>query len=191
MYSPVLVDAPFDTPVSLDEVKAQLDLGYEAKDAYITTLLAAAVNYLDGYSGVLGRCMVSQSWRQDFDDFSSCLNLPQVPVSEITSVTYIDTDGATQVVDPSDYQLVSKVAEAYVIFDSDYTLPALNVDGPSVSVTYVAGFGDAEAVPAVMKQIIFLLVRHWFDNPSAVVVGVPAQAMPFAIDALIGQARKL
>lgn len=191
MYLPVLITAPDDpNPVTLAEVKAQLDISYTDKDALITTLLAAAVNYLDGYSGVLGKCILSQTWRQDYDDFASCLHLPQGPVSSITSVKYIDTDGGEQTVAAADYNLVTKVGGSYVLFDSDYSFPSLNTDEPAVKVTYVAGYANAAAVPAVIKQIIFLLVRHWFDNPSAVSVGVIAQQMPMAIDALIGQARK-
>jgi uncharacterized phiE125 gp8 family phage protein len=46
-------------------------------------------------------------------------------------------------------------------------------------------------VPAPIKQAIALLARHWFDNPTAVVVGVPAQTMPMAVDALLAPYRRV
>lgn len=54
--------------------------------------------------------------------------------------------------------------------------------------TYVAG---EAAAPAAIKAAILLLVRHWFDNPSAVVVGVIAQEMPLAVQALTAPYRRI
>ena len=49
----------------------------------------------------------------------------------------------------------------------------------------------AASVPAAIKAAILLLIRHWFDNPSAVQVGQPVQAMPFAVDALLAPYRRI
>ena len=36
-----------------------------------------------------------------------------------------------------------------------------------------------------------LLVRHWFDNPSAVVIGATAAPLPLAVDALVAPYRRI
>jgi uncharacterized phiE125 gp8 family phage protein len=190
MYRPVQTVAPSDTPVSVTEVKAQLDITYTDKDTLITGLLNAAVSMLDGWSGILGRCLVTQTWRQDYDDFRSCLRLPLFPVASITSVKYFDTSAAEQTIDPSNYTLRHDERGAYVEFKSTYSFPALNVEAAAVNVIYVCGSAAADVPPAI-KNAIMLLVRHWFDNPSAVVVGVPAQTMPMAVDALIAPFRRI
>src|SRR5690606_14090696 len=76
MHRPILVVAPKMTPVSLDEAKAQLAVEHGDDDALILGYIAAAVDHLDGWSGILGRALVEQEWRQDFDGFSSTLRLP-------------------------------------------------------------------------------------------------------------------
>jgi hypothetical protein len=35
-----------------------------------------------------------------------------------------------------------------------------------------------------------LLIRHWFDNPSAVVTGTIATALPMSVDALLAPHRR-
>jgi uncharacterized phiE125 gp8 family phage protein len=68
---PIRTVAPASTPVSLSEAKAHLRVTSSAEDAVIQMYLDAAVSYLDGWAGVLGRCMVTQTWAQTFSDFPS------------------------------------------------------------------------------------------------------------------------
>lgn len=191
MYRPVLVTAPTATPISLTEAKAQLDISYTDKDTMITSLIAAATAYLDGWTGILGRCLVTQTWRQDFDSFSMCLRLPLYPVSSITSVKYDDTSDVEQTVASSNYDLLDDDLGAFVRFKDDYSFPSIHEDRPAVRVAYAAGYANAAAVPDAIKQAMLLMIRHWFDNPSAVVVGVTAQAMPMAVDALLAPWRRV
>lgn len=190
MYRPVQTVAPADTPISLTEVKAHLDVTYTDKDTLITGLLNSAVSYLDGWSGILGRCLVTQTWRQDYDDFRSCMRLPLFPVTSVTSVKYFDTSSAEQTIDPSNYTLRHNDRGAYVEFKSTYSFPALNVEKAAVNVIYVCGSAAAD-VPQAIKNAMLLLIRHWFDNPSAVQVGAPAQTMPMAVDALLAPFRRI
>lgn len=191
MYRPVLVTPPTDTPVSLTEAKAQLDVSYTDKDTLITGLIAAATSYLDGWSGILGRCLMPQTWRQDFDCLERCLRLPLFPVTSITSIKYDDADGIEQTIGSSNYELWHDDLGAFVRFVTTYAFPSLDVEKPAVRVTYVAGYPDATTVPAAIKQAMLLMIRHWFDNPTAVSVGVIAQAMPVAVDALLAPYRRV
>lgn len=192
MHRPVRIAAPADTPVSLTEAKAHLDVTYTDKDALIGSILQAAVQHIDGWTGVLaGRCLVTQTWRQDFNAFSSCLRLPLIPVASISSVKYLDTSEVEQTITNSNYRLQEDEHGSFVRFDSDYSFPSVSVtDRPPVSVTYVAGTAAAD-VPAPIKQAILLLTRHWFDNPSAVLAGVSAQTTPLAVEALLSPFRRL
>lgn len=197
MYRPVLVTLPSIKPVTLIEAKAWLDIGYNEKDTVITGLIAAATAHLDGWTGILGRCLCEQTWRQDFDGFARCLRLPFAPVISITSVKYDDADGVEQTVAGSDYSLLNDAVGPFVRFSNDFTIPSLSNSLPSVRVTYLAGYADisgtprTSSVPDDIKHAIALLVRHWFDNPTAVVVGVGAQVMPMAVDALLAKYRRI
>lgn len=196
MYDPILVTPPAIKPVTLAEAKAWADINYTAKDAAINVLIGAATSHLDGWSGILARCLCEQTWRQDFDDFRSSLRLPLFPVISITSVKYTDTVGAEQTIAPENYTLKNDALGAYVEFRRSYSFPSLNSESSAVRVEYLAGYADnagspkTSSVPDDIKQAIVLLVRHWFDNPGAVVVGVTAQLLPQGVDALLGKYRR-
>ncbi|KQZ00898.1 hypothetical protein ASD45_08525 [Pseudolabrys sp. Root1462] len=191
MYRPVLVTPPAAKPLTLEEVKAHLDVSYTDKDTEITLLLDAAIAYLDGWTGILGRCLMPQTWRQDFDDFSRCLRLPLFQAASITSVKYDDSSAVEQTVSSSFYDLLTDDRGGFVRFKDTYSFAAVNSQRPAVRVAYVAGYADAASVPAAIKAAMLLLIRHWFDNPGAVQVGQPAQAMPFAVDALLAPYRRI
>lgn len=196
MYRPVLVTAPTIKPITLTEAKAWLDISFTAKDTVITALIAAATSHLDGWTGILGRCLCEQTWRQDFEVFARCLQLPLFPAISIVSIKYDDENGIEQTVASSNYALRTNDLGYYVMFGDGFTFPTLNdslAALPPLRITYLAGYADiagspkTSSVPDDIKHAIALLVRHWFDNPSAVVVGVTAQKMPMAVDSLLGK----
>jgi uncharacterized phiE125 gp8 family phage protein len=191
MYRPVLVTAPASTPISTAEVKAQCRIDDSDSDTLLTSLIASAVSYLDGWSGILGRCLVSQTWRQDYDDFRWCMRLPLFPVASITSVKYLDTSAAQQTIDAANYTLRNDDRGAYVEFKSTYSFPALNVESAPISITYECGSAAAD-VPQAIKLGMLLLVAHWYENREASVPGAGGiMKLPFAVDALLAPFRRI
>jgi uncharacterized phiE125 gp8 family phage protein len=193
MYRPVLVTPPAIKPITLTEAKAWLDITYTEKDTVITGLIAAAAAHLDGWTGILGRCLCEQTWRQDFDSLTRCLRLPLAPAISITSVKYDDANGDEQTVSGADYSLLNDDLGPFVRFSNDFSIPAISNVRPAVRVAYLAGYPTVTGAwsgPEDIKHAIALLVRHWFDNPTAVVVGVGAQEMPMAVDALLTKYRR-
>lgn len=171
MYKPALTTAPATTPITLAEVKAQLEITGSESDTVLTALIAAAVSQLDGWTGTLGRCLVQQSWRQDYDCFARCLRLPLGPVISVTNVKYYDAAGVEQTVASDQYQLLADGEGWFVKFNAQYSFPALRAERPAVSVTYAAGYGQVDAastVPAAIKQAMHLMVRQWFQNPGSI-----------------------
>lgn len=195
MYAPVLVTPPSIKPVTRTEVKAALDIGYADKDTLIDGLIAAATTH---FESILEMPLCEQSWSQSFDEICGRLPLYKEPVISITSVKYLDEDGIEQTIDPTDYSLVADDICTAVKFRSGYTAPTLYAVSPAVTVLYKAGYVNAgsspnftSTVPDDIKQAMFLLIRQWFDNPSAVVVGTTATKMPNAVDALLSPYRPM
>lgn len=179
MLAPVRTIAPEITPVSLDDVKRHLRVDHSDDDALITALIAAAVDHLDGWTGILGRCLVEQTWRQDFEQFASCLPLPLGPVIKIVSVTH---DAGT--VDQASYSLVTDAGgRARAEFAS-----GASVAGP-VSVSYEAGSPVAD-VPAALKVAILLMVGNWYANREASTEAAMTE-LPIGVNALIAPYRRL
>lgn len=194
MYRPVLVTAPAIKPITRTEAKAWLDVSYTNKDTVIDGLIAAATSHLDGWSGILGRCLCEQTWRQDFDRFARCLRIPLAPVISITSVKYDDESGDEQTIDSADYELLNDDLGPYVKFLDTYAFPAIHDERPAVRVAYLAGYPTVTGAwsgPDDIKHAIALLVRNWFDNPSAVNVGNIVNVMPLGFDALIAKHRRV
>ena len=192
MYRPVLVTAPTSTPISLTEAKAHLRVEDDDNNATIEALIAAATEHLDGWTGILGRCLVTQTWRQDFDRFNRCLRLPLYPVSAITSVKYDDTADAEQTITNTNYDLLDDDLGAYVRFKDVYAFPSIHEDRPAVRVAYAAGYANAAAVPAAIRQAMLLMVSHWYENRDAVIVGSSQPTvLPMAVDALLAPFRRI
>lgn len=188
MLPPVLITPPSDTPVSLSEVKGHCRVDHNDDDTVLTSLLNAAVAYLDGWSGVLGRCLVTQTWRQDFEAFG-ILRLPLGPVASITSVTYFDTDNVQQALSADVYTHLAGPLGDYITLKPDQSWPSAYGRPDAVSVTYVAG-SAVEDVPASVKAAILLLVAHWYENREAAAAGAMSE-LPMAVSALISPHRRI
>lgn len=204
MHRPILVVAPKMTPVSLDEAKAQLAVEHGDDDALILGYIAAAVDHLDGWSGILGRALVEQEWRQDFDGFSSTLRLPLAPVISVTSIVSRNVDGELSTVPRDHYALLVDARGPFIKFKSRFVAPSnLNETAP-VTVTFLAGYPTTPAVPATgetpaipeqstvpaaIKAAILIHVRLMYD---AYRLGEDAGPIPTdAIDRLVAPFRRV
>jgi len=86
MYAPIRTTPPATLPVSLTEAKLHLRVDHDDEDLLIEGLIGAATDHLDGWTGILGRCLEEQEWRQDFDGFEN-FRLPLYPVRTPAKIT--------------------------------------------------------------------------------------------------------
>lgn len=188
MLAPVRTAAPGSTPVSVAEAKEHLRVDIGDDDNLITAYIAAAVDHLDGWSGILGRALVTQSWRQDFARFG-CLRLPLGPVASITEIKYFDGDNAEQTLADSVYTHHSDALGTYVALKPDHAWPPTYSRPDAVSVTYVAGSAPAD-VPGAIKVAIFLMVGNWYANREATTEAAMAE-LPVGAYALVSPYRRI
>lgn len=161
-----LVTPPVVQPVTLDEAKAHLRVTAADEDAHITSLIAAAVGHVDGPSGVLGRALVEQEWDLLLDAFPCDeLELPLPPLRSVTSITYVDEQGATQTLAPAAYEVD---ASGVVLPAYGQTWPRTRAQRNAVTVRFKAGYGTTGAsVPAAIRAAILLLVGDLYANREA------------------------
>lgn len=165
---PVRITAPAAFPVTLADAKAHLRVDHSDSDAMITAYLEAATVHLDGYGGVLGRALINQEWRQDFDGFCRILRLP-LPNVSAAAVTYDDADGVEQTVSSGSFRILSDHLSSYVAASLDTVWPSARLDAGSVRVTFTAGYGAAPAdVPASLRSAILLMVGDLYENRATV-----------------------
>lgn len=200
MLAPVRTAAPNALPVEVDEAKAHLRIverdGAGAvlpheDDALVEAFIAAATDHLDGWSGILGRALVNQTWRQDFAGFGGCLRLPLAPADGVQSVKYFDSANVEQTLPSASYQILVDAGGPFVALKSGQSWPSTFVRPDAVSVSYVAGYGGADKVPPAIKAAILLHVGHLYENREAVNVGSIGSALPLGHAALIAPYRRI
>lgn len=160
--TPILVTAPLEQPVTLGDLKAHLRVDGDDEDDLIEAYAAAAVAYLDGWSGVLGRCIMPQIWR-----ISATVGDVVLPMPNATSIS-----------------------AAYVAGATDLT-PTATPSGPCVAITEDCDITFTCGLPAnllsLAKQAVKLLVGHWYESREA--AGDAMHETPMALDAIVAAIR--
>ncbi len=174
-------------PVSLSDMRLHLkiDSGMTDDDTLITTLISAATTDCQEFQH---RAYITQTRILYFDAFPLFFSVPYPPLISVTSIDYIDTNGAEQTLDPGQYRVDTgnqpgRITEAYNV-----TWPATRYITNAVVLTYSAGYGAAAAVPDVVKAAIKLLVAHWYEHREAVSDN-PVAILPVAVERLLWHER--
>lgn len=188
-----LVTAPSVRPILLEQVKDHLRVTGEDDIAYIDGLISAAVSYVDGPRGQLGRALISQTWDWKFDSFpvgdEFCFMLP--PLQSVTSISYVDTDGNSQTFSSSDYVVdaASDPGRVYLAYQASW--PTIRNQTEAITVRFVAGYGDSwNDVPEAIRHALMLLVSHWYEAREPVNIGAAVNDVPMTVDALLSQYRQ-
>lgn len=178
---PILITPPAVNILTLDEAKLHCRVDFDDDDALIESLILAAQSHLDGYSGVLGRCLINQTWQQSFDGFRCSMRLPFPDVSSVT-VKYFDANNAEQTLTDG-YELIEDGISSIVKFNSSFSQPSTYSDrGDAVKVEFVAGYGaTADDLPPEVKVAANILVGYWYEpemikshDPMALVDAITA-----------------
>lgn len=195
--APTLVTAPTEEPVSLEEAKAHLREDSTDEDGLVSALISAAVGHMDGWSGILGRCMITQTWAESFDGFPSGyhgnkLRFRLSPNLDLAWIKYRDSANVEQTLSTTVYEgpFVDDVGP-YVALRENQVWPSTYERYDAVTVQYTVGYGTAAQVPQAIRQAILLLVGHWYYSREAVVLSKTPTELPFAVSALLAPYRRV
>lgn len=202
--------APISEPISVADAKQHVRIDTSADDAYVAGLIAAARRLVERQQR---RQLLTATWQLQQDHFPGygrmfgsnycvefpfdapyyhphfgnqrwpALELPIAPVQSV-SISYVDAGGVTQTLDPSKYTLETPTNQAGRIIPTyGNWWPATRWQPNAVTVTFVAGYGDADAVPETTRQAILLLVSHFYENREA--TGNLLNELPLGVQALL------
>lgn len=189
--APVRTVAPAAELVSLAEAKAHCRVDDSDSDVLISALIKAATDHLDGYSGILGRALITQTWAVDFPGFSELMRLPLGNLQAVSSVTYYDATNTVQTLSSSVYAAHSDHFGPILITKPDQEWPTTYARPDAVRVTWTAGYGATSAsVPPAIKQAALLLIGHWYDTRATVNIGNITSEIPFTVEALLQPYRR-
>jgi uncharacterized phiE125 gp8 family phage protein len=144
-------------PVTATQVKQQCGIssGDTTYDALITRMIASERAFVEKYCGIR---IVTQTVIAKCDGFCDFGRLPFGPVQSISSVSYVDTDGADQTLATSVYETRADGLQALIVLKYNQSWPAIQ-PGSRIAVTAVVGWAT---VPSDLQSAILLRIGRLF-----------------------------
>ena len=170
-----LVTAPTVEPVSLEEAKAQcrIEPSEADDDEFLTDLIAAAREMVEKDSG---RAFTRQTRELQLDAFPvGVIELPRAPLVSVSSVTYVDEAGASQVLSSALYQVDTRSEPGRVAPAYGTSWPATRDVLGAMRIQYLCGLDLTDAaviVPSAAKHAMKLCIAEWNENRQRAVIGV-------------------
>ncbi len=186
-WSLTISSGPAAEPISTDEARAHLRVSHTSENPLIKAYITAARLYVEAFTK---RQLVTATWLLELDRFPSReIIVPLPPLASVTSVVYTDENGDAQTWSSALYQTDLNSEPGRIKPIEGETFPSTQSDTyATVTVTFVAGYGDADAVPERFKHAIKLMVAHWSEFREPVVDG-RVMKVPMSVSALLMQDR--
>jgi uncharacterized phiE125 gp8 family phage protein len=168
------ITEPANEPLYVDDVIGELGLdGTQDHQAHVERLIKEARTYIENRYQL---AVMRQQWRLYLDEFPCYGAIPLMrPAQSIAQVQYIDTDGATQTLASSVYELVRERSELYLAFDQSW--PEARAQRNAVWVDVWSGFFDPDtsplldAVPEDIRGAMLAYIDTRFAVRGTAVVG--------------------
>jgi len=194
--SVVVVTPPAGEPVTVDLARKQLRLISTDDDELLALQIAAARVIVEAAAN---RALVRQTWRVTYDRFETPLRLPGGDVAAVHSVTYLDSDGVRQTLDPALYAADAESVPGRVAHAPHKPWPCTQAVPGAVSVTYDVGAEPAmvgnppepdygaNVHPALRAAVLMLVADLYENSESTMTTGVAIENPAF--DRLISLAK--
>lgn len=182
----IVTSAPATEILTTSETKGYLKVDTSADDTLIGNMVKAMRQHAEQY---LGQALITQTIEEKIDTFPATNEffLGAAPVQSITSIQYVDTDGATQTWDSANYILDAHRKHARITPAYATTWPSVRAQTNAITITYVAGYGDnVTDVPETIREAILAGVADRYDNREDYVKQLPTVSQ-WMLDAFIYQ----
>lgn len=155
---------PTEEPVTLSEIKTHLRISGCDDDLALKQYLKSAREEAENH---IDETLMESTWEYRLDEFPDEICLPMGPIQSISSISYVDTDGATQTFSDYQFNREGKLKPAY-----GEEWPETRDQYDAVTITYVAGESDADRIQDDIKQAIKLMVGSYDISREDIVIGV-------------------
>lgn len=153
--------------LELADAKAHLRVDTNGLDDEIGALIASAERTIERQANIVA---TQRETAFNFDSFEAALVLPLAPIdAETVEISYLDAAGAPRQVAPEAFRVVTRNRVTRLVPAIGATWPtAAEADG-AITVSALAGFATADAIPKNLIHAGRLLVQGWFEgNPDAI-----------------------
>jgi len=184
------VAGPAVEPLTVAEAKLHLRVDISDDDAYIGTLITAAREWVENY---LDRTLITTQLILRAAEFPTeeleLARPPMVASGTATAVviTYTLADTTTATLSTALYRVDRTSTPGNVAPIINGTWPSDVIeDANAVAVTYYAGYGPTSAsVPATIRHACLMLIGHWYESRSTVLVATISKPLEFAVESLL------
>ena len=183
-----LVTAPTSEPVTLTEAKSHLRVTATDEDTLITSLIVAARQWAENFTG---RALITQTWDYFLDVFADPIEIPLPPLVSIDSIKYVDNDGVTQTLAATEYTVDTAAERGLVRLAYGKSWPGTRTQANAVTVRFTAGYGAAAAVPGPVKSACLLMLGELYARRETALVGAPVASVPVSAEYLLWPYRSL
>ena len=171
---------PVVEPLSLTETKAYLKVTGTADDVLLTQMITALRKSCENWTG---RSLVTQTWtlwRDGFphrakdrlphdgyfelpvdfaDEAQRMIPIPKPPVQSVTFLKTYDTKNQVVTFDTAKYFVDVASEPGRIVLNQSSSWPSGLRPANAVEIEFVAGYGEASAVPDALKQGLLLWLK--------------------------------
>jgi len=154
------------------------------ENTLLSGFITAARQYCEGNQN---RAYITQTWEGALDVWPEIIDVPLPPLQLVDSIEYYGTDGLSNLLLPTEYQVDPRGYKARVTPIHGHHWPTLTLQPLSgIVVTFTTGYGDlAPDVPERIRTAIKLLAGHLYEHREATDIK-EVKEVAFAVNALLG-----
>lgn len=180
---------PGSEPIDLATAKAWLKVSTTADDDLITSLIQAAREYVETYLQI---ALINQTIQEKIDRFPAqrdYITLTVGNVISVTSVSYLKSDGSgsTPLALGTDVEADTHSLHARVYLKEGKSWGDVIGERNTVTITYTAGYADADSVPAKIKLAMQKYIADSYHGDGR---QDPAKRYTGAVDMILNQIRQ-
>lgn len=182
-YAISTVTAPAYEPVTVAEAREWCRIASDITehDWVLNLLIIAMREYAESLTG---RAFAQRTLKLTTDAFTTdakwrhAFYLPFPPLVSVTSLVYVDGDGAEQTMDAADYDVHTFCEPGLLVPSYQTSWPALRSVPNAVQITYVAGYAGPSLIPRAVRLWMQARLATLFEQREQLVVGMAVNAIP-------------
>ncbi len=180
IFAKSMTVAPAIEAISLATARLQLRItSSTSEDALILDYITAA---RENVEMMLGQRLVTQTWEFYLGSFPDVIRLDDIsPLQSVTSITYTDTDGATQTLATSEYTVDAKRVPGEIHPAWGKTWPSTRSVPNAVTVTAVVGYATLAKIPKIITQYMLLLIAEMDLFRQPIITGTIVAKIPHTV----------
>ena len=177
-----LITAPASEPLDLDTAKLFLRVGHDDEDELVESLITRARERVEELSGL---ALLTQTWEEAFEAFPCATSenpwggfiLRKPPLQSVTSITYIDTNGASQVLAGTEYTVNTRAFPGQIVPAYGKSWPGTRDVPNAVVVKFVAGEASVLNLHGDLLDAMKLLLGDRYLHREETITGMVAERL--------------